>query len=87
MWDFIGRTLSTLTRIPPQQSLSDASTPEDRDAWEDVVGRAFLAGELLLDSKPGMLDSLVESTYPEHAANPPIIGDDILAISRKLSRE
>ena len=74
-----------LYQVPPTSAFSPQSTPQDREAWSDVVGRSVMAAELLLDSKPGMLDMMVGSTYPGQAGAHPVIGEDVLAAARKLT--
>jgi hypothetical protein len=80
MWDFVGRTLSTLYRIPPGAPLNGGN-----EQWTDVIGRSVMAGKLLLDTDPGMLDMMVESTYPGQPGDRPVIGEDIKALARKLT--
>ena len=83
MWDFVGRTLGMLYQIPPNAPLSNSRYQQ---AYSDIVSRSVMAAELLLDSKPGMLDMMVESTYPVQTGGRPMISEDILAAARKLTR-
>ncbi|KAK5168814.1 uncharacterized protein LTR77_006123 [Saxophila tyrrhenica] len=80
MGDFVTRIYAYLENIPP-------SSPFDgrNEMWVDVVSRSVMTKELLVDSKPGMLDMLVESTYPSSSSDRPEIGDDIKASARTLS--
>ena len=71
-----------LYQVPPD---APYSTPAEKEAWSDVVGRSVMGAELLLDSKPGMLDMLAESAYPAQPGDRPVIGDDVLAAARKLT--
>ncbi len=54
--------------------------------WQDVIGRSVVAGDLILDTNRGMLDMMVDSTYPGQPGPRPVIGEDIKAVARKLSR-
>lgn len=76
MWDFIGRTLAMLLAIPPATT---AAAP-----YTDVISRLVMAKELLLDSKPGMLDMMIDSTYPGQTGPKPEIGDDLKEAARAL---
>ncbi len=79
MWDFVTKTYAFLENIPPTKDFS--GSPQ---IWTDVITRSMMAAELILDSKPGMLDMLVESTYPGAASDRPVIGDDIKAAAERL---
>ncbi|KAH9845776.1 hypothetical protein Tdes44962_MAKER01208 [Teratosphaeria destructans] len=62
---------------------------QEKETWGDVISRTEVAKMLLLDTRPGMLDMMVESTYPHHSgelpfAKRPVLGEDILAIAREL---
>jgi len=52
--------------------------------FEDVIGRNFMAKQLILDTKPGALDKMTESTYPEQKGRHPKFGEEILALARDL---
>lgn len=78
MWDFVGRTLGMLYNIQPSRPQSQKS------AWADIQSRNAMASELLLDSKPGMLDMMVQSSYPNQSGPTPVIGEDIKEAARKL---
>lgn len=60
------------------------SKDEEKFYLEDVVGRSFFAGMLMLDIKEGALDMMTESTYPDQAGQHPDFGEEILAIARTL---
>ena len=79
MWDFVGRTLAMLYAVP-----ITASGRTSSKAYNDVKGRSVMAGELLLDTKPGMLDMMVEAAYPGAAGDRPDIGDDLKAAAGEL---
>ena len=65
-----------LYKVPP--------TATEGEPWDDVVGRSVMAAELLLDSNPGMLDTLVDSTYPGQSPRP-VLGERVLEAARELS--
>jgi hypothetical protein len=81
MWDFIGRTLGMLYNVDPKVSFESSG---QKEAWSDVVGRSVMGAGLLLDDHPGMLDMMVEGTYPNQSGPRPVIGEDILEAARKL---
>ena len=81
MWDFHGRTLGMLYNIDPARPLR---TSGQREAWSDIVSRAVMGAGLLLDDHPGMLDMMVESTYPNQSGPRPVIGEELLESARKL---
>jgi hypothetical protein len=60
-------------------------TNREREAWSDIISRNVMGGNLLLDTKPGMLDVMVESTYPNQSGPRPVIGEEILEAARKLA--
>lgn len=53
--------------------------------FEDVIQRSVLVSSLILHTGPGMLNNLVEQTYPESAGNHPEFGDYIKTAARTLS--
>jgi hypothetical protein len=55
--------------------------PED---YMDVLGRSFMASQLILDTKPGTLDMMTETTYPEQRGQHPQFGEEILQLAREL---
>ena len=57
---------------------------EQRETWNDCIGRSVLSQQLILDTKPGMLDAMTESTYPNQAGGAPAFGEEILALAREL---
>jgi hypothetical protein len=65
MWDFIGRTLGMALIVPPTiTSETMGSLPaRDREAWSDLQSGCVMAAELILDTRPGMLDMMVEGTH------------------------
>ncbi|MCJ1376476.1 hypothetical protein MMC20_007719 [Loxospora ochrophaea] len=84
MWDFVGRTLGNLYQVDP--TLKDLSRQE-KEQWNDAVGRTVLAQELLLDTKPGALNTMTESTYPSQRGNHPELGEDVLVAARQLGKD
>ncbi|KAI9656913.1 MAG: hypothetical protein M1821_003552 [Bathelium mastoideum] len=82
MWDFIARTMSMLSDVEP--SLQRMGK-EEEEAWTDVIGRSVMAQQLILDTKPGMLDLMVSATYPGQAGPTPQFGDEIVALARQLT--
>lgn len=47
--------------MPP--TLEDMD-PTQEQWWDDVHSRNFMTAQLILDTRPGMLDTMVDSTYP-----------------------
>lgn len=58
---------------------------QEAEAWEDVVGRTFFSGKLILDDKPGLLNEMVEMAYPDQNGKHPEFGEEVLALARALS--
>lgn len=58
-----------------------------REAWSDVLGRSMMASQLILDTKPGMLNMMIESTNPEQKGKHPEFGDEIKALAREICPE
>lgn len=83
MWDFHGRTLGLLYNIDPKLSFG-AGTSQQQEAWSDIVSRSVMGAALLLDEKPGMLDMMVEGTYPNQSGPRPVVGEEVLEAARKL---
>ena len=82
MWDFVGITLGMLYQIPPS---SPRTREHQKEIWNDVLSRNSMAAELLLDSQRGMLDMMVDSSYPaQQRGSRPEIGDDVKEAARKL---
>lgn len=82
MWDFIGRTLGMLYNIDPKLP---RRTNNEWEAWAAIISRNVMGGNLLLDDKPGMLDMMVDSTYPNQSGPRPVIGEEILEAAKKLA--
>jgi hypothetical protein len=55
-----------------------------RGKFADVLARNVMAKQLILDTKPGTLDRMTESTYPEQKGRHPQFGEEILALAREL---
>lgn len=58
---------------------------KDEETWEDAIGRTFLAQQLILDTKKGMLDMMTESTYPDQKGKHPDFGEEILELAKHLT--
>lgn len=84
MWDFHGRTLGMLYNIDPKLPLR---TNREKEAWADIMSRSAMGANLLLDTNRGMLDMMVQGTYPSQSSPQPVIGEDILEAARKLVAE
>ena len=68
--------------VPPEGQVQlDEAQKQD---WDDVRSRNVMTKSLILDIKPGMLNQLVENTYPGQVGEHPQFGDEILAIVRDL---
>lgn len=72
-----------LHQLPPAMAASEYNAQE-KEIWMDVVQRTAMSKSLLTDSKPGMLDMMIESTNPEERGNHPEIGEEILALASAL---
>ena len=59
-------------------------TSGQKEAWSDVISRSVMGAGLLLDDHPGMLDMMVEGTYPNQSGPRPVVGDGVLEAARKL---
>jgi len=55
-----------------------------KNSWIEVMGRAHMSAQLILDTQPGMLDQMTESTYPGEMGKHPEFGEEILGIARGL---
>jgi len=64
-------------------SLKDLSASET-EMWEDATGRAFFTKTLIMDTKKGALDQMVETSYGKQAAQPPEFGEEIMEMARSL---
>ncbi|KAL9003364.1 MAG: hypothetical protein Q9188_003758 [Gyalolechia gomerana] len=65
---------------PTLQNLSK----KEKETWQDAVGRASFAKMLILDTQPGMLDMMTETTYPDQSGKHPEFGEEILELARHL---
>lgn len=83
MWDFIGRTLGMLYIVP--SSLEGLSSSQ-QETWNDVVGRSVMGAGLILDEKPGMLDQMLQMSYPGGDRNVDF-GNEVLEVARALKNE
>ncbi|KAK4548743.1 hypothetical protein LTR36_008516 [Oleoguttula mirabilis] len=86
MWDFVGRTLSFAYMVPPTL---EGVTSQEHERWEDVIGRSVLAASLVLDQPPGMLDQMVDMSYPGQTGQlpfgqRPVLGEEIKEVAKKL---
>ncbi|KAL9000693.1 MAG: hypothetical protein Q9169_000729 [Polycauliona sp. 2 TL-2023] len=80
-WDFVGRTLGMFYNINPTlQGLSK----DEKEKWEDAKGRTTFAKMLILDTQPGMLNMMTETTYPDQKGAHPDFGEEILELARHL---
>ncbi|KAF2815288.1 uncharacterized protein BDZ99DRAFT_516024 [Mytilinidion resinicola] len=69
--------------IDPQLAHHRPGEPLPED-YADVIGRCVMAQQLILDTKPGMLDMMTEMTYPEQKGRHPRFGEEILGLARGL---
>jgi hypothetical protein len=54
----------------------------------DVVTRTVMASTLIInESKPGMLDEMTESLYPEQRGKHPRFGDEIVQLARDMETD
>ena len=67
--------------MPP--SLENLSKKE-KETWDEATGRASFSEALITDQMPGMLDQMMERTYPRQEGGKSVeFGEDILEIARK----
>lgn len=66
-------------------TLQNMSAPE-KEMWADVLTRSFTTIQLIMDTKPGMLKMMIESTYPGQPNASPAMGDEVLQATRELQR-
>ena len=78
MWDFHGRTLGLLYMIDPKRP------QQQMEQWSDIVSRSVMGAGLLLDDNAGMLDMMVEGTYPNQSGPRPVVDEEVLEAARKL---
>ncbi|KAL8794212.1 MAG: hypothetical protein Q9195_003166 [Heterodermia aff. obscurata] len=77
MWDF-----GYLFNISP--SLENL-TEKEAETWDEATGRAAFSKALITDQIPGMLDQMIEQTYPgQNAGRSLEFGEDILGIAQRL---
>jgi hypothetical protein len=58
---------------------------QSRRVWKDeCMGRSMLAANLILNKPPGMLNSMVEQTYPNQPGGHPEFGSEIEELARKV---
>lgn len=55
----------------------------EKKAYDDIVGRAVMAGGLIIDHVPGKLNQMVSMSYPG-SAPPPDLGEELIASGRAL---
>ncbi|KAL8979545.1 MAG: hypothetical protein Q9205_005143 [Flavoplaca limonia] len=80
-WDFVGRTLSMFYALNPTlQGL----TKQEKEKWQDAIGRTTFTKMLILDTTPGMLNMMTETTYPDQRGAHPDFGEEILELARHL---
>ncbi|KAL8840759.1 MAG: hypothetical protein Q9170_001197 [Blastenia crenularia] len=65
---------------PSLQNLSK----EAQEMWLDAVGRATFTKMLILDTKPGTLNIMTETAYPDQRGQNPEFGEEILELARHL---
>ncbi|RMY33823.1 hypothetical protein D0864_16753 [Hortaea werneckii] len=99
MWDFVGRTIVCSRLYLSCQALGPfvsstmaymidpalPSKPDVKERWSDIMSRSVMAANLLLDQPPGMLDQMVNMSYPNQSGEKPVIGNDIKDAARKLT--
>ena len=71
--------------IPPT-STAASLTGQFKEFYEDVQSRSRMAAELLLNTTPGMLNSMVEMGYPGQTFDHPDFGAPILEDARRLQQ-
>ena len=65
-------------------SLENLSKKE-KETWNQATGRAAFSKALITDQMPGMLDQIMERTYPGQNAGTAIkFGEEILEIAKRL---
>lgn len=56
----------------------------EKEAWNDVRGRAVYSGMLITDQMKGAQDMMTESLYPGQKGQHPEFGEEILKLAREL---
>lgn len=64
-------------------SLQNLSSREN-EMWNDAQGRAMYSSMLILDEMPGALNQMIAQTYPGQTGEPPVFGEEIMEIARRL---
>jgi hypothetical protein len=69
--------------VPPSVPVAETENRQAMKIWADVYSRNKTAGGLIIDDKPGMLNNLIESTYPG-TTNHPDFGEEILSEAKVI---
>ena len=59
-------------------------TKQEEEKWQDAIGRTTFTKMLILDTRPGMLNMMTETTYPDQRGAHPDFGEEILELARHL---
>ena len=80
--DWLINVQGYLYNVPP--SLENLARKE-KETWDEATGRAAFSKALITDQMPGMLDQMMERTYPgQNAGRSHEFGEEILEIARRL---
>lgn len=74
--------------LPPSVPVAETNDRMAMQIWTDVYSRNKMAGGLIIDDKPGLLNSTIESTYPDRSVpgtrDHPEFGEEILAEAKVI---
>ena len=66
------------------QPSSTSDTSSNNEPWTDILSRNAMANQLILDTTPGMLNMMIQTTYPGQTGQQAEFGDDIVEAAKKL---
>jgi hypothetical protein len=69
--------------LPPSVPVAETNDRQAMQIWDDAYGRNKMAGGLIIDDQPGMLNTMISQTYPG-TTNPLEFGEEILAEARVI---
>lgn len=81
MWDFVGRTLHLLLLVPAR---IERLRGKQKEAWEDVKGRAIYGSMLILDRPQWMLEVMVRAAPHDQIEPMPAMEPEVEGAARAI---